>query len=133
MKSSLTRSPSRMIAFGAMALGVLLSGCSSTRLPSPQLTATMATANETVKQARDVDAQEHAPLELQMAEQKMKAAQTALADENLELAGRLASEAMVDARLAAIKSRSAEKQAIVLELQQSIKVLREEIERSKKG
>lgn len=133
MKRLPKSTPSSLIAYGVMALVILLGGCATAQPPSSQLTATLATANETVKQAREVDAQEYAPLELQTAERKMQAAQTALAMKDNERAGRLANEAMVDARLAAVKSRSAKTQAVVRELQQSIETLREEIARNKKG
>lgn len=133
MKRMLKSTPSRLIAIGVIALVILLGGCASTQMPSSQLTATMATASETVKQAREADALEYAPLELQAAEQKMQAARTALDKENPERAGRLANEAMVDARLAAVKSRSARTQAVARELQQSIETLRQEIARNKKG
>jgi len=133
MKRMPKSTPSSLIANGVIALAILVGGCATTQLPSSQLTATLATANETVKQAREVDAQTYAPLELQMAEQKMKAAQIALAEKNHERAGRLANEAMIDARLAAVKSRSAKTQAVVRELQQSIETLREEIARNKNG
>ncbi|MEX1026429.1 MAG: DUF4398 domain-containing protein [Candidatus Paceibacterota bacterium] len=117
----------------ALVVLTLLSGCSSSNLPSPQLTASMATADEAVKQARAEDSQEFAPLELQMAEQKMKDAHLAVANKNPELAGRLADQAMIDAKLASIKSRNAKQQEIVRDLQRSIQTLREEIERAKKG
>lgn len=116
-----------------LTLASFMIGCATTQMQSPQLTATLATANETVSQARMVGAQEHAPLELQMAEQKMKDAHLALADENPDRANRLANEAMIDARLASVKSRNAKTQAVVLELQKSIEALRQEIERSRKG
>jgi multidrug resistance efflux pump len=133
MKHILRSTPSTLIATGVMALVILLGGCATAQPPSSQVTTALATASETVNQAREVDAQQYAPLELQMAESKMQAAQLALAKNDNERAGRLANEAMVDARLASIKSRSAKTQAVVLELQQSIETLREEIGRNKKG
>lgn len=125
--------PSSLTVHGVMALVILLGGCATAQPPSSQLTTTLATANETVKQAREVGAQEYAPLELQMAESKMQAAQAAIAKNDNDRAGRLASEAMVDARLAAVKARSAKTQAVARKLQQSIEALREEIARNKKG
>lgn len=133
MKRSPNRTPSSLIAGCVMALVLFLGGCATTQPPSPQLTAALATANETVKQAREVDAQEFAPLELQTAERKLEAAQTAIAKKDNELAGRLAKEAMVDAKLAEVKSRSAKTQASARELQKSIEALREEIARKKNG
>ena len=122
-----------MIAFVVLAFATLLGGCGTTNLVSPQLTASIATADQAVKQARAEDSQEFAPLELQMAEQKMKDAHIALAKKNPERAGRLADEAMIDAQLASIKSRNAKQQEVVRELQQSIQALRNEIDRAKKG
>ena len=125
--------PSRHPAGTVAILVILLGGCATVQPPSPQLTATLATAQETVRQAREAEAAEFAPLELQSAEKKLAAAQIAIAKEDNALAGRLASEAMVDARLAAVKARSAKQQAVALDLQRSIETLREEIARKKNG
>lgn len=125
--------PSRVLPLAVVTFSILFGGCSSSNLPSPQLTASIATADEAVKQARAEDAQEFAPLELQMAEQKMKDAHLAVANKNPERAGRLADQAMVDAKLASIKSRNAKQQEAVRDLQRSIQTLREEIDRAKKG
>lgn len=128
-----TRTLSSLMVSGVIACILLLGGCATAQPPSPQLTATLATANETVKQAREAGAQEYAPLELQTAEQKLEAAKTAIARKDNEHAGWLAQEAMVDAKLAEVKARSVKTQAVAQELQESIETLRQEIARKKNG
>lgn len=128
-----TRTLSSLIASGVIACILLLGGCATAQPPSPQLTATLATANETVKQAREAGAQEYAPLELQTAEQKLEAAKMAIARKDNERAGWLANEAMVDAKLAEVKARSVKTQAAAQELQDGIEALRQEIARKKNG
>lgn len=133
MNTLLTRTPSSLIASSVIICLILLGGCATAQPPSQQLTTALATANENVKQAREAGAQEAAPLELQTAEQKLEAAQIAIAKKDNERAGRLAKEAMVDAKLAEVKARSAQRQATARELQDSIEALRQEIARKKSG
>lgn len=123
--------PTSRFSSGALVLALLLVGCASSQPLSPQLTSSLATAGETINQARSAEAARYAPLELQSAEQKLAAAQVAIAKKHNEEAARLASEATVDARLAAIISRSAKSQAVALELQKGIQTLRDEIARKK--
>ncbi len=131
MKNASNYRPASHWAGGLMALAILLSGCASSQPMSPQLTSTLATADETINQARAAEAAKYAPLELQAAEQKLAAAQIAIAKKQNDRAARLASEATVDARLAAIISRSAKSQAVALDLEKGIQMLRDEIARKK--
>lgn len=121
--------------FQALPLGLLLvallTGCGTAgQLPSPQTTAQIAEAQATVNQADQVGAPEHAPLELRMAQQKLEAANVAVAEGKHDKARRLAAEAQVDAELAQIKALSTKSQLAVRQLKESIQALRDEIARN---
>lgn len=105
---------------------VCLVGCAQKhKVPTSE----MALADEAVAEASSAGAYEFAPLEIEMAEEKIEQAKIAIqAKDNLE-AKRLLEKAQVDAKLAESKARTAKTQKAVNELQKSIDVLKEEIER----
>jgi hypothetical protein len=113
-------------ALAAAALGVLLAGCASTPPPTEQLAAGTA-AYET---ARGVGAQQFAPSEFAMAQQKIEQAQLAMKDGEHERARRLAEQAEADARLASAMTASARSQAAMAEIQQSLQTLQDELRRT---
>ena len=118
----------RCWSFGSAAalVAVLLSGCATT---APPPTERMAEARSAVKQAEDVGAMEYAAVEYRRAQQKLADAQAALTRGRHDRARRLAEQAAVDAELAGIKARSAKTQNAVTELQESIRLLRQEMAR----
>lgn len=105
---------------------VCLVGCAQKQVvPSSE----MALAEDAVAEASSAGAYEFAPLEIEMAEDKIEQAKIAIQAKNNLEAKRLLEKAQVDAKLAESKARTAKTQKSVNELQKSIDVLREEIER----
>lgn len=120
----------RLAAFGTLTLG--LAACGSSRLPPPSETELTATRSA-VAQAEQAGAADHAPLELRSARQKLEQAEAALREGEGEAARFLIAEALVDAELAQTVARSTQAQAAVNELQESIRALREEVDRNRRG
>jgi hypothetical protein len=106
---------------------VVMAGCSSMKTPA---TADVAVSKEAVSNAADAGAAEYAPVELKSAQDKMAAANKAMAAKDYRLARDLASQAQVDAKLAQSKANSAKATAAANAVQEDIRVLREEIDRA---
>jgi len=106
-----------------------LSGCAD-KVPPPTQQVTMAT--QAISQAESSGAFDLAPLELKSAREKLTQAKLAMEQEKNDQARRLADEAIIDANLAEAKARSAKSQKVVEELKESIRILREEINRKSK-
>lgn len=113
-------------ALATAALGVLLAACASTPPPTAQLAAGTA-AYET---ARGAGAQQYAPSEFSMAQQKIEQAQLAIKAGENERARRLAEQAEADARLASAMTASARSQAAIAEIQQGLQTLQDELRRT---
>jgi hypothetical protein len=116
-------------AFRPMAIALLavsFAGCASTPAPTEQ----MAVSKTAVDGATAAGGTEFAPIELKAAQDKMTAANLAMAKENYKEAGMLAQEAQVDAQLAATKARSAKAQKAVQDSQDSLRTLQDEINRN---
>lgn len=105
---------------------VVLAGC-VVRAPAPDKEVTLAT--QSIVQAQSSGAVEFAPVELRAAREKLSQAKLAMDKEENLKAKQLADEAMVDANLAEAKARSAKAQKVVEELQESIRILQEEMNR----
>lgn len=106
----------------------LITACASTNPPTQQLTETRMV----IEQAEQDGAKEYAPLEFRDAGIKLQQARDAVAAENYGKAIRLLEHARVDAELAQIKAVSAKSQEAAAELRESIRVLKEELERKNK-
>ena len=89
----------------------------------------MALATEAVEEATAAGAYEYAPVELKAAQDKINQAKQAMQSKDNVTAKRLLQEAEVDAKLAEAKSATAKSQQAVAELQKSIDMLRDEINR----
>jgi hypothetical protein len=111
--------------FGAAA--VLTVGCSSLKTPA---TADVAVSKAAVDNAAGAGGVEYAPVEMMAARDKMALANKAMAAKDYPLARDLAAQAQADAKLAQGKASSAKAQAAADALQDSIRVLREELERN---
>jgi hypothetical protein len=107
---------------------VLIAACGSTNPPTQQLTETRMV----IEQAEQVGAQEYAPLELRDAGIKLQQARDAVEEKEYEKAIRLLDHARIDAEVAQVKALSAKSQKASEELRESIRVLREELERKNK-
>lgn len=104
-------------------------GCSSLKTPA---TADVAVSKAAVDNAAGAGAQELAPVEMNSAREKMARANKAMADKDYEQARDLAAQAQADAKLAQGKANSAKAQASADALQDDLRVLRDELERSSK-
>lgn len=112
----------------AMLLSGALAACSSVEPPREQLGA----ADAAVRQAQASKAPQYAPAELRMAADKLEQAQKAMRDEEYQSARRYAEQALVDARLAQSKARSAEAEQMAKQMRGSIEALKREAERAGK-
>jgi hypothetical protein len=103
-----------------------LVGCAD-KVPPPTQQVNMAT--QAIAQAESSGAFELAPVELKSARDKLSQAKLAMDKEENDKARRLADEAMIDANLAESKARSAKSQKVVEEIKESIRILRQEMDR----
>ena len=109
-------------------VAIFMAGCASTPAPTEQ----MAVSKAAVNNAISAGGNEFAPLQLKSAMDKMDAAQRAMLAEDYVLARQLAEQAQVDAQLATAVARSAKARKAAEELQESSRVLRQEIDRKTK-
>lgn len=100
-----------------------LSSCAS--IPPPH--GEVAEATFAVSEAQEAEASQYAPAELRSARKKLKAAESAMAEEDYEKARRLAEQALVDAQLAEAKAQAEIQRQGVEELRKSIEILRREL------
>ena len=110
------------LLLGAVALG----GCGTTGAPP---TREIANTEMTINQARESEAINYAPLEMRLAEDNLKAAKAAQANEEYAKAKELADKALADAILAEEKSKAAKTKKFAVELQNSIKAFQSESDR----
>ena len=101
-------------------------GCSSLPAPTEQI----AVSKAALSRASSAGSNEHAPMELRSATEKMSAAEQAMAKEDYLRAQRLAEQAQVDAKLAETKAALAKAQIAINNAEDSNRVLREELGRS---
>jgi hypothetical protein len=121
--------PSRyaVVTFSLALLG--LAGCATLPPPSEQ----MAVTRTAVADAESAGAAEYASVDLRAAQDKLAEANVAMGARDYERAKRLAEESEADANVAAVRARSAKAQRAVAEVQESIRVLREELARAGRG
>ena len=115
-------------ALCAVALSITF-GCSSLKTPA---TADVAVSKAAVDNAVGAGGMEFAPAEMNSAREKLARANKAMANKDYKLARDLAAQALVDAKLAQSKANSTKAQAASDALQDDIRVLREELDRSSK-
>ncbi len=112
-----------------MAVALFMTGCASTpAIPAP--TEQMAVSRAAVSTAISAGGNEFAPVQLKSAMDKMDGAERAMGGKNYGLARQLAEQAQVDAQLAAAASRAAKAQKAADAVQESNRVLRNEINRN---
>lgn len=111
------------------ATAALLSACASQKTPA---TADVAVSRAAVENATQAGAADLAPAELLSAREKMQRASRALADKDYKLASDLAQQAQADAKLAQSKATSAKATSAADEVQENVRVLREELDRANK-
>lgn len=105
-------------------------GCASNKPPMPK--EQLAVSRAAVAEAISAGATEFAPVELGAAQSKLAAADKAVAADDNDSAKWLAEQAQLDAQLAAKKARAVKAEKAAEALQESNRVLREEINRSAK-
>lgn len=108
---------------------VLTVGCSSLKTPA---TADVAVSKAAVENAAGAGGAEFAPVEMNSAREKLALANKAMTAKNYKLAVDLASQAQADAKLAQGKANSAKAQTAADALQDDIRILREELDRTNK-
>jgi hypothetical protein len=106
---------------------LLMVGCTSLKTPA---TANVAVSKAAVENAAAAGGVQFAPLEMTLAREKMARANAAMADKNYKLAAELATAAQADAKLAQGKADSAKAKAAADALDDDIRVLREELNRT---
>lgn len=114
------------LSVGLSASVIALAACSSVPPPTEQI----AVGRSAIDSAQTAGAPEFAAAELAQARTKFEQAQEAMKKEEYVRARRLAEQAAVDAQLAQAKASSAREQAAAAQIDQSIRALRSEIERS---
>lgn len=117
--------PMMRMAGALVCSAIFLSGCESIPAPTEQL----ATSKAAVDNALSAGGNELAPLQLKSAVDKMEAAERAMGDKNYVLARQFAEEAQIDAKLAEAMARTNKAQKAAEALQESSRVLRQEIDR----
>ena len=117
------------LAAGAFAAAVLLlAGCASPQ--KAPATADVAVSRNGVENAVPAGAAELAPEEINAARDKMMRATQALAARDSKLARELAIQAQADAKLAQSKAVSTKATAASNQLNEDLRVLREEVDRA---
>lgn len=125
----MTTNTQRWLIIVGAAAAMLTVGCSSLKTPA---TANVAVSSAAVESAASAGGAEFAPVEMNSAREKMSLANQAMAGKNYKLANELATQAEADAKLAQGKANSAKAQTAANALQDDIRVLREELNRSSK-
>jgi len=121
----ITTNTLRLLGSCAVLLG--LAACASQKTPA---TADVAVSRAAVANATTAGAADLAPAEMQSARDKLMRANQALAARDYRTAQDLATQASADAQLAQSKANSAKATQAADELQQNIRLLREELSRS---
>jgi len=107
----------------------LIAGCSSLKTPA---TADVAVSKAAVDNAAAAGGVQFAPIEMNLAREKLALANKAMSSKNYKLAIDLADQAQADAKLAQSKANSAKAQAAADALQDDISILRQELDRASK-
>jgi hypothetical protein len=89
---------------------------------------TISGAEMSVKVAEEREAAIYAPLELKLANDKLKEARTAMQKEDFEKARHIAEQALLDAKLAEVKALSEKAKKAAQDMRQGIETLKHEIE-----
>jgi hypothetical protein len=102
---------------------LLLAGCASSAEPRPDRSLDVARA--AITEAESAGARETAPVLLNRARNKIDGARRLMSEEEYGQARRLLERATADARLAKARANTAQAQAAVDELNETIRMLRE--------
>ncbi|MEZ4526568.1 MAG: DUF4398 domain-containing protein [Desulfobacterales bacterium] len=111
---------------------LLIAGCASQKYSRDTVVTQISNAELMISQAKQNGAEEYAPLELRLAEEKLQEAKEALKKEESDLAGRKAEISMEHARLADGNARAEKAKQDALKEQKNVDMLRNEIDRVQK-
>lgn len=87
-------------------------------------------AEMAIKMAKESDASVNAPLEVRVAEEKLQKARETARRDDYVTAERLADEALMDAKVAEVKSQTQKVKNMEKELRESIETLKNEVDRN---
>jgi hypothetical protein len=121
-----TRRFRRVRLFWVAFAAISMVGCASHK---PLSAAKVAQAERAIEEAQQAGAALTAPLEFKTAQDKLKTAQTAMDKGNHERAIRSAEQATIDAEYARARAANQRVNTTADEMAQSIKTLRQELER----
>lgn len=105
---------------------LFIAACASTPPPTQEISA----AEQSMTDAEQARVAEHALPELQEARTKLSAARTAVTNEDMVLAKRMAEQASIDIQLASAKAELAKAEAVNDDLTKNIDVLKQEMDRN---
>lgn len=120
------RSSRRHLRIAVPAILLAITACAST---PPIPAASLQAAQQSIANAERVEAGTHAAAELGEARSKLSAAQSAVDQEEMVSAGRLADEARAEADLAVAKTAVAKANAVNADIERSNATLVEEMQR----
>jgi len=118
--------PNQIMRSIGVASAIILIGCANIPAPKEQ----MIVSKTAISDAINAGGSEFAPRQLKIAQEKMNAAERAMADQDYLLAWQLAEQVQVDARLAALSALAAKAQKTADKLQEDNHALQQEIERN---
>lgn len=119
--------PKKWLAILCGASMLVMVGCSTRKAPAM---ADVAVSQATVDSAATAGAMEYAPVEMKSAREKLALAKQAMVLKDYKSAIDLSNQAQADAQLAQGKANSAKAQEAAKALQEDIRVLREELNRT---
>lgn len=108
-----------------LSLFLFIGACASGTAPVEKI----GNAENAILRAREIGAINYAPLDLRLAEEKLAKAKSLIGQQEYQTAEKLLDEALVDAKLAEMRSRSEKEKIKTGEMRDSINALRNEIER----
>lgn len=104
-----------------------------TRLETPTYADNLAQARASLTEAEQARTAESGTTELALARDKLRAAERAADEGDLERASQLAVEADLDVKLAVAKTRNAETQELVTEVRSGLRTLEDELRRNEQN
>lgn len=121
-----------VMLFGLLLISALVLGCANSGRVDDGVAYQddLDAARQSLREAEQAGAAEYGNVELGLAREKLRAAESAAQEGDGALARRLAIEADLDADLAVAKTRNQETQALAGEMRSSLQTLEEELRRS---
>lgn len=115
----------RIVTMLTALAALFLAACAGTPPPTEKI----SNVEMMIQRARQNEADKYAPLELRLAEEKLQAAKSAMAEDENEEAHKKADQALADAKVAEAKARAEKARRLSDEMSESVDTLRQEIEK----